>query len=106
MFMCILGSDLVLLYYLDQLFSNGVIVGNIDSTLITEASGCAASRQFDNIIYTHNDHGDSPRIFAVDATNAKLVAVLDIERLVKKILLLNTHVRLCYSVYLKNSIDK
>ena len=78
-----------------------MIVGNIDSTLITEASGCAASRQFDNIIYTHNDHGDSPRIFAVDATNAKLVAVLDIERLVKTILLLNTHVRLCYSVYLK-----
>ena len=59
-------------------FSSGEVVGYIDSDLITEASGCAASRVFPDTLYTHNDHGDSARIFAVNATNASLKAVIDI----------------------------
>ena len=59
-------------------FSNGVAVGNINDKDLDEASGCAFSRVFPNIMYTHNDHGDSARLFAVDATSAKVVAILSI----------------------------
>lgn len=41
------------------------VVGNIRSSEITEASGLAASRCQDNILWTHNDSGDNNYIFAV-----------------------------------------
>ena len=59
-------------------FSGGVSVGSVDSRDVNEASGLAASRIHANVLYTHNDGGDSPRIFAIDATDASLIATLGI----------------------------
>ncbi|KAK3098363.1 hypothetical protein FSP39_018791 [Pinctada imbricata] len=59
-------------------FAAGHIVGKIDSSEISEASGLAASRIHPGILYTHNDHGDGPRIFAINATDATLVATLTV----------------------------
>lgn len=63
---------------LDPVFSPGVVQGNIDSRDLDEASGCGASRTVPGILYFHNDHGDSARIFAVNASDATVVAVMDI----------------------------
>ena len=59
-------------------FSDGEIVGEIDNPIITEVSGCAASRIHPDIIYVHNDNGDSPTLYAIDTTTATLVAVFKI----------------------------
>jgi hypothetical protein len=40
-----------------------VFVGDLDSTLIDEASGLAASRQYPDRLYHNNDSGDSGRFF-------------------------------------------
>jgi hypothetical protein len=37
----------------------------LDSNLVTESSGLARSRQAEDRLWTHNDSGDSPRLFAV-----------------------------------------
>ncbi|GAA3201805.1 hypothetical protein [Actinocorallia longicatena] len=39
----------------------------IKDPAITESSGLAASRRHPGIVYTHNDSGGSPRIFALDS---------------------------------------
>ncbi len=39
---------------------------------LTELSGIAASRAQPGVYYVHNDSGDSPRIFALDAAGAEL----------------------------------
>jgi len=39
---------------------------------LTELSGIAASRAQPGIYYVHNDSGDSPRIFALDATGSEV----------------------------------
>lgn len=49
-------------------FSNGQIVGTVSSGKIREASGLAASRKHHGYFYTHNDHGDGPRIYILDGT--------------------------------------
>lgn len=41
-------------------------LGTIDSETINEASGLAASRLNPGILWTHNDSGDEPRIFAIN----------------------------------------
>ena len=41
-------------------------VGSFEHPLISESSGLAISRQWKNIMWTHNDSGDSARIFATD----------------------------------------
>ena len=41
-------------------------LGEIESDNILEASGLASSRFNQNILWTHNDSGDSNRIFAMD----------------------------------------
>ncbi len=40
---------------------------------VNEASGLAASRRNANVIWTHNDSGDTERIFAIDMRNAQLI---------------------------------
>lgn len=40
--------------------------GLIENDAIDEASGLAASRQHPGVLWTHNDSGDLPRIFALD----------------------------------------
>jgi len=43
------------------------VSGKFNSKLITESSGLAKSRIHDNVYWTHNDSGDSARLFAVDS---------------------------------------
>lgn len=47
-------------------FSAPVIVGNLPGDPITEASGLGASRRNPGVLWTHNDSGDSARVFAID----------------------------------------
>ena len=42
-----------------------VVVGNLDGTGLAEASGLAASRVHRGILWSHNDSGDSARVFAI-----------------------------------------
>lgn len=46
-------------------FLAGTAVGALQSPLIGEASGIAASRKNDNVLWVHNDSGDSARIYAL-----------------------------------------
>ncbi|MFQ5823313.1 MAG: hypothetical protein ACE5JB_04590 [bacterium] len=41
--------------------------GRITEKAINECSGIVKSRQFENVFWTHNDSGDTPRIFAITA---------------------------------------
>lgn len=41
--------------------------GKFKSNKIVESSGLVKSRQFENVFWTHNDHGDEARIFATTA---------------------------------------
>lgn len=42
---------------------------HLDTTLIDESSGLCASSNHPHIYWTHNDSGDTPRIFAIDKEN-------------------------------------
>lgn len=46
-------------------FDGGHHAGTVTSNLITEASGICASRTHQDVLYTHNDSGDTHRIFAI-----------------------------------------
>lgn len=46
-------------------FEDGVSVGTVQSNVVDEASGCAASRANPGVLWMHNDSGDSARIHAV-----------------------------------------
>ncbi|MCH1867538.1 hypothetical protein [Nocardioides sp. CFH 31398] len=48
----------------------------IDDPRITESSGMALSRVHPGVLYTHNDAGNAPSVFAVDASGTR--AVLDL----------------------------
>lgn len=50
-------------------FDGGHHAGTVTSHLITEASGICASRTHRDVLYTHNDSGDTHRIFAISATS-------------------------------------
>lgn len=60
-------------------FHHGHVVGTITSHSIPEASGLAASRTHGNVLYTHNDSGGQPRIFALDKNSGRRLATLTIE---------------------------
>lgn len=47
-------------------FAEGVDLGPIENDAINEASGLAAGRNSPGILWTHNDSGDSARVFAID----------------------------------------
>lgn len=49
-------------------FNAGVNAGFVSNLGITEASGVAASRRYGNVLWVHNDSGDTNRVFAI-ATN-------------------------------------
>jgi len=40
-------------------------IGVMTDSDITESSGLVASRKFPGVFWTHNDHGESPRLFAM-----------------------------------------
>ena len=48
------------------LFSNAASLGSVAVPGLNQASGVVASRNNDGVLWTHNDAGDSPRIFAID----------------------------------------
>lgn len=48
------------------------VVGKISSGEITESSGLAASRCNENVLWTHNDSGNAPLIFALNLKGEKL----------------------------------
>ncbi len=47
-------------------FTGPEIMGTVESDLINEASGLAVSRNNSDVLWTHNDSGDLPRIFAMN----------------------------------------
>jgi len=51
----------------DPTFAPGISQGNVTATDIVEASGVAASRTNNGVLWVHNDSGDSARVFAIDA---------------------------------------
>jgi len=53
-------------------FAAGVELGKIESTLLTETSGMVASRKNTNVLWAHNDSGDSARVFALSITGRHL----------------------------------
>ena len=46
-------------------FEPGVSLGTLQLSAIDEASGIAASRTNPNVLWVHNDSGDSARVFAI-----------------------------------------
>lgn len=46
--------------------------GNVATLALDEASGVVASAQFDDVVYAHNDAGDSSRLFAMRLTGEDL----------------------------------
>lgn len=52
--------------YQNNIISERIDFGEIESDDIQEASGIVASLTNDNVIWTHNDSGDSNRIFAMN----------------------------------------
>ncbi|MCK4874179.1 MAG: hypothetical protein KAS72_15760 [Phycisphaerales bacterium] len=59
------------------MFAPPVEVGRVDSPLVMEASGLAASRTNAGLLYVHNDSGDTARVFVMDAT-AHVLAILNL----------------------------
>lgn len=47
-------------------------LGKLQTKEVKEASGIAASRVSDTVVWTHNDSGDEPRIFALSTSGALL----------------------------------
>lgn len=60
-------------------WSPAQFAGELDTALINEASGLAASRAFPGALYHHNDSGDTGRFFATDlaGANTRVIAVRD-----------------------------
>lgn len=53
-------------------YSEPQTAGRIESSEITESSGVAASKCQPNVLWTHNDSGDGPFLFALDQTGKNL----------------------------------
>ncbi len=51
------------------------IVGTLSDARLLESSGLAASRRFPNFFWTHNDSGDSPRLFLLNARGQTVLVV-------------------------------
>lgn len=50
----------------------------IDDPRVVEASGLARSSRHEGVLYTHNDRGHGPEIFAVDSTGVRAVLTVDV----------------------------
>lgn len=53
-------------------FQDAKVVGRVQSGEIRESSGITASRCQENVLWTHNDSGDGPYIFAMDSAGRDL----------------------------------
>jgi len=58
-------------------FLDGVATGTVESGLLFEISGLAASRNHANVLWVHNDSGDLPRIYAL-SSQGELLATYDL----------------------------
>lgn len=56
----------------ESAFNAPSVVGKISSKEITESSGLVVSHCQENVLWTHNDSGDGPYVFAMDRTGAHL----------------------------------
>ncbi|KAL4231295.1 hypothetical protein ACF0H5_008875 [Mactra antiquata] len=65
-------------------FDSPQAVAKVTSHYVTEASGICASRRHADVLYTHNDSGDKARIYAINAVNGLLLAVISIKGIVSK----------------------
>jgi len=54
------------------MFASGVAAGTMQNAIIDEASGIAASRSNANVLWVHNDSGDSARVFAMTTAGTHL----------------------------------
>lgn len=55
-----------------QHFLAGRQVGSLKSSVLNEASGLAASRKNPDVLWVHNDAGDTARVFAMSTSGAEL----------------------------------
>ncbi len=55
-------------------FADGMILGTVTAPQITETSGIVASRDNQNVLWVHNDSGDTARVFAINTLGAYLGA--------------------------------
>lgn len=53
-------------------FGAGTKVGNVANASVNEASGLAASRKNDGVLWVHNDSGDTARVFAMTPAGTHL----------------------------------
>jgi hypothetical protein len=53
-------------------FQAGQVVGTVQHSSVNEASGIAPSRQNVNVLWVHNDSGDSARVFAMNTQGQHL----------------------------------
>ena len=51
------------------------VVGTLSDARLTESSGVAASRRFAGMLWTHNDSGDSSRVFLLNAQGQTVLVV-------------------------------
>ena len=57
-------------------FGAGEMVGVVESEMVQEASGLAASRKNAGVLWVHNDSGDVPRIYAMSTGGKHLGAYM------------------------------
>jgi len=50
----------------------GIVVGQVSSSTLNEASGLAVSRKNPGVLFSHNDAGDVPRLFAMTVNGRDL----------------------------------
>lgn len=62
----VIGSDAPGVALFCAEYASCVAQGRIESDDLDEISGIAASRKRDDVLYVHNDSGDTPRFFAID----------------------------------------
>jgi hypothetical protein len=58
-------------------FASGASAGNVSIPALNECSGLVASRNNANVLWTHNDSGDSARLFALD-TQGRLLGTYNL----------------------------
>jgi hypothetical protein len=68
----LLSGLLALVARAQPAFSNAVSAGTVSFSALDQASGLVASRVNPGVLWTHNDAGDSARIFAIDTQGNRL----------------------------------
>ena len=60
-------------------FSKGDILSELPVEQIPEASGLAPSHVNEGLLWTHNDSGDTPRIFLIDPKTGEIVSTVTLQ---------------------------